>query len=100
MLVKQNRISPESSCDSAKSVTESAFEVIWKDLSYKASGNVFMCQKNRHILNNISGFYRSGQVMAIMGPSGCVKSSLLGCLSGAKTQGVTGSITISTNRKV
>ena len=73
------------------------FEVVWKDLSYKVRHQLI---RHKIILNNISGYYRSGEIMAIMGPSGCGKSSLLACLSGSKRKGVSGSISISTMRKV
>lgn len=70
------------------------FEVTWKDLTYKVANG------SQTILNGVSGSFRSGQIMAVMGPSGAGKSSLLGCLSGQNRKGVTGSVTISTKRKV
>ena len=70
------------------------FEVIWKDVTYKVANGT------KTILNGISGSFKSGQIMAVMGPSGAGKSSFLGCLSGQTRKGLTGSITISTERKV
>ena len=72
------------------------FRVTWKDLNYK----VRFKGKEKTILNGVSGFFDSGKITAIMGPSGGGKSSLLGCLSKQKTIGVSGSITISTNINV
>ncbi len=72
--------------------TVEPFEVLWKDLTYKVP--------QKTILNNVSGFFKSGNITAIMGPSGSGKSSLLGCISGQKKTGVSGSITISTEREV
>jgi ABC-type multidrug transport system ATPase subunit len=37
--------------------------------------------KNNHILNNVSGSAKSGQLLAIMGPTGCGKTSLLNVLA-------------------
>jgi ABC-type bacteriocin/lantibiotic exporter with double-glycine peptidase domain len=70
------------------------FRVTWKGLTYKVD------KPYRCILNNVSGSFNSGQIMAIMGPSGSGKSSLLSCITGLKKTGVTGAITISTKRKV
>eukprot|EP01039_Chlorochromonas_danica_P007161 gene7161-7918_t len=39
-------------------------------------------QKERRILKNIAGNVTSGQLLAIMGPTGCGKSSLMSVLSG------------------
>ncbi|XP_054157562.1 ATP-binding cassette sub-family G member 1-like [Oppia nitens] len=70
------------------------FRVTWKGLSYKVNDN------KRTILNNVSGSFQSGQIMAIMGPSGSGKSSLLSCICGYSKTGLSGAITISTKRKV
>src|SRR5689334_8386219 len=91
---RSNQVSPDQIKVMKK---ELSFEVIWKDLSYIVSQNMI---RKKTILDGVSGFFRSGQLMAVMGPSGCGKSSLLGCISGAKRKGVTGSVTISINRKV
>lgn len=73
------------------------FEVTWKELSYTVPDAIF---RRKTIFNRISGSFRNGQIMAILGPSGCGKSSLLGCLSGVKKRGVSGAVTISTEKKV
>ena len=70
------------------------FQISWKELSYKVLNNT------KTILNNVTGTFKSGQIMAIMGPSGAGKSTLLSCVCGQQKKGVTGSITISTKRKV
>ena len=74
------------------------FQVTWKGLTYRVPSKELFQKKI--ILNDISGYFKSGQIMAIMGPSGSGKSSLLGCISGQKKTGVSGSITISTSKKV
>ncbi|XP_054157149.1 ATP-binding cassette sub-family G member 1-like [Oppia nitens] len=76
-------------------------EIIWQNLTYcvtrgrsvaemlgKSSGQ----SRVKTILNGISGSLRSGQMMALMGPSGAGKSSLLECISGKRTVGVSGDI--------
>jgi ABC-type multidrug transport system ATPase subunit len=74
------------------------FQVTWKELTYRVPGKLF--QPKKIILNNVSGYFKSGQITAVMGPSGSGKSSLLGCISGQKKTGLSGSITISTGSKV
>ncbi|XP_054157514.1 ATP-binding cassette sub-family G member 4-like [Oppia nitens] len=78
-------------------INPNSFTVVWKDVTYKVRHRLF---RERIIINNVSGFFKSGQIMAIMGPSGCGKSSLLKCLSGNKKAGVSGSVTVSTKRKL
>ncbi|XP_044749960.1 ATP-binding cassette sub-family G member 1-like [Coccinella septempunctata] len=51
------------------------------------------------ILKSISGNFRSGQVTAILGPSGSGKSSLLNILAGYKTDDTTGNIFINGERR-
>ena len=75
------------------------FRVTWKDLTYTVPQKTFG-RKDKIILNGVSGYFDSGKVTAIMGPSGGGKSSLLGCICGLKTNGLSGSITISSNIEV
>ena len=75
------------------------FRVTWKDISYTVPQK--SCGRNdKIILNGVSGYFDSGKVTAIMGPSGGGKSSLLGCICGRKRNGLSGSITISTDIEV
>ena len=73
------------------------FRVTWKDLVYAVPNKSVKGRGEKIILNGVSGYFDSGQLTAIMGPSGGGKSTLLGCICGRKTTGLSGSITISTD---
>jgi len=55
---------------------------------------------NRHILNNISGCVKPGQVMAIMGASGAGKSTFLDILARKRKRGVVSGTTLVNGREV
>lgn len=67
-------------------------DLAFSDLTYKVregrKSNV------KTILKSVSGRLRSGELTAIMGPSGAGKSTLLNILTGYKTTGMEGSITM------
>ncbi|XP_011314768.1 ATP-binding cassette sub-family G member 4 [Fopius arisanus] len=67
-------------------------DLAFTDLTYTVregrKGNV------KAILKSVSGRLRSGELTAIMGPSGAGKSTLLNILTGYKTTGMEGSITM------
>lgn len=67
-------------------------DLAFTDLTYKVregrKSNV------KTILKSVSGRLRSGELTAIMGPSGAGKSTLLNILTGYKTTGMEGSITM------
>jgi ABC-type lipoprotein export system ATPase subunit len=50
----------------------------WEDLCVSAVGK----HGTVTILSRINGFTRPGEILAIMGPSGCRKSTLLDTLAG------------------
>lgn len=67
-------------------------DLAFTDLTYKVrEGN-----KNnaKTILKSVSGRLRSGELTAIMGPSGAGKSTLLNILTGYKSTGTEGSVTM------
>eukprot|EP00741_Cyanophora_paradoxa_P001908 tig00000523_g1848.t1 len=70
----------------------------WRDISYEVAlpGGLFERNKQaaaKQILRDVSGFARAGEILAIMGPSGSGKSSLLDILASRKNTGkVTGEI--------
>lgn len=91
---------------SSRSKSES-IELSWKDVNYSIA--VKDAQKSKifapvygvkHILNDLSGSAKSGELLAIMGPTGCGKTSLLNLLaarvsaSGSKAVELTGSVTV------
>lgn len=67
-------------------------DLAFSDLTYKVREG----RKNnvKTILKSVSGRLRSGELTAIMGPSGAGKSTLLNILTGYKSAGVEGSITM------
>eukprot|EP01095_Lingulamoeba_sp_RSL-Kostka_P006419 TRINITY_DN200_c0_g1_i3.p1 TRINITY_DN200_c0_g1~~TRINITY_DN200_c0_g1_i3.p1 ORF type:complete len:633 (+),score=155.33 TRINITY_DN200_c0_g1_i3:30-1928(+) len=74
--------------------------VTWKDISYtikvKVSKNPFNgARKKKKILQNINGFCKPGQILAIMGSSGAGKSSLLDVLADRKpSKNLTGQLLV------
>lgn len=89
------------------------FEIRWNNLNYQVEQKWYrqklasLTSKNNgnpqvkskaNILNNLSGSVKSGQVTAILGPSGAGKTSLLGCLLGKNKSGVSGSVEVISNR--
>lgn len=67
-------------------------DLAFTDLTYKVQEGRKSNVKT--ILKSVSGRLRSGELTAIMGPSGAGKSTLLNILTGYKTSGMEGSITI------
>ncbi|XP_059477910.1 ATP-binding cassette subfamily G member 4-like isoform X2 [Neocloeon triangulifer] len=66
-------------------------ELAFSNLTYHVTDD----KKNRRlILKSVSGIIRAGELTAIMGPSGAGKSSLLNNLSGYRTDGASGLITV------
>ena len=98
--VKQQSLNDNSN-NSITITPRLSFEVIWRNLTYyRPSGHMFGSKKSKSsskadakstckatkaqqpILNNISGSFRSGQMTAIMGPSGAGKTVFLNCVCG------------------
>lgn len=67
-------------------------DIAFSDLTYTVTEG--RKKKQKTILKSVSGHLRAGELTAIMGPSGAGKSTLLNILTGYKTSGMEGSITI------
>lgn len=84
-----------------------AVELVWRNLTYTVSrfhwkDLVRGRQRGysyRQLLDSISGSVRSGELVAIMGPSGAGKTTLIECISGRRRLGVTGDISVSGGHK-
>nr|XP_027196007.1 ATP-binding cassette sub-family G member 1-like isoform X2 [Dermatophagoides pteronyssinus] len=82
--------------------TKDNVELIWRNLSYTISRfqwKTFLKEKGRGykhktLLNSISGSMRAGELMAIMGPSGAGKTTMIECISGRRRRGVSGDIVV------
>lgn len=78
---------------------DSGFYVRWNDLSFTVGPAWYqrLLQPNlgpKKILNNLSGYFLSGELIALMGPSGAGKTTLLECLCLKNKTGVTGDIMV------
>nr|QBM06376.1 ATP-binding cassette sub-family G member 1-like isoform X3 [Daphnia magna] len=67
-----------------------SFDLTFRDLSYAAGKG----KEVKHILHGVSGSFKSGQLTAILGPSGAGKTSLMNILSGFKKSGMTGQVDV------
>ena len=86
------------------------FEVYWSHIQYRvyrstidmavscASG--VSAPSSRLVLNDVSGYFRSGEMTALMGPSGAGKTSLMETLMGKRVTGLSGEIKCTTDRKI
>ena len=74
------------------------FELIWSNLSYTIQTHShrwkFWQTKETQLLRSLSGRIKSGQLTAIIGPSGAGKTTLIECLAGRRRIGVTGDIVV------
>ncbi|KAL4474929.1 hypothetical protein ABPG74_001625 [Tetrahymena malaccensis] len=82
--VEKNQISPTESFDIEPPKKYNSIDMSFKDISY----SVIQKQgKSKNILKNLTGVMKSGEVTAILGPSGGGKTSLLNILSGKIVNG-------------
>lgn len=69
------------------------YQQTWRNATSSSSSSTTTPTRNV-ILNGLNGSVKSGQVTAILGPSGAGKTSLLGCLTGKNKSGVSGSVQV------
>lgn len=81
----------------------SGFEIVWLNFTYSVEPNILedprwgkinslFHKERRTILKGLSGGLRSGQMVALMGPSGAGKTCLLECISGVRMTGLGGQL--------
>ena len=74
-------------------VPSTAIALEWRDINFHLlvknpkSTMLKTIYDNKHILSNISGSAKSGELLAIMGPTGCGKTSLLNVLAARAPMG-------------
>ena len=68
--------------------------VSWENLTFKVPDKQNKEEKGaiKTILHGLNGHVKPGELVAIIGPSGSGKSSLLNCIAGRNVEGVTGSV--------
>ena len=67
----------------------SKLSIAWIDLTFYINKNYFLSKSNSVIiLNEISGSFKTNTLNAIMGPSGSGKSTLINCLNGNHSIGL------------
>ncbi|XP_050445453.1 ATP-binding cassette subfamily G member 4 [Cataglyphis hispanica] len=65
-------------------------DIHFKDLSYEVQ--IGFCGQKKQILKGLNGFFKAGELTAIMGTSGAGKSTLLNVLNGFQQGRLTGTI--------
>lgn len=76
---------------------DSGFYVRWNNLSYTVRSKWYQDiwnKKQKTILNKLTGYFLSGELIALMGPSGAGKTTLLDCLCLKNKEGVSGDIIV------
>jgi len=69
-------------------------EIAWKNVSSTITVGRRK-KRTRTLLNNVNGYVRPGQLLAIMGPSGAGKTTMLNILAGrAYNQKITGEVLV------
>lgn len=83
--------------------TRNGFEIVWLDFTYSVVPNLLedprwgninklFHTEPRTILKGLSGGLKSGQMVALMGPSGAGKTCLLESIAGLRTTGIGGRV--------
>lgn len=88
----------------------SGFEIVWLNFTYSIVPNILedprwgkinslFHKEPRTILKGLSGGLKSGQLVALMGPSGAGKTCLLECISGIRMAGIGGELKLRGRKK-
>lgn len=88
----------------------SGFEIVWLNFTYSVVPSILedprwgkinslFHKEPRTILRGLSGGLKSGQMVALMGPSGAGKTCLLECISGIRMIGIGGELKLRGRKK-
>lgn len=89
--------------ESRRNEAATGFEIVWLNFTYSVEPNILedprwgkvnslFHKEHKMILKGLSGGLKSGQMVALMGPSGAGKTCLLECISGVRLTGIGGQL--------
>lgn len=79
------------------------FSIVFSNLTYHIPAAIIektFGKKDRLIFRQLSGKISSGELVGLLGPGGCGKTSLMDALANRRRQGVTGKIHVYSSRKL
>lgn len=107
-IIENNNIFTQAPLSSSsiekKQKNKSSLELVWRNLCYQVNNrnnNKTNTSTNtattKQLIKHLNGTVRSGELTAIIGPSGAGKTTLIECLAGRRITGVSGEIEVNYN---